>query len=73
MTGHVVPNGGTYTTADGTTYQSGETLPDCTRGDVLTTAEYTYTYKLGGWSVVVNDKTKASYDALLAIGTIEWE
>ena len=60
-----VPSGGTYTTADGTTYQSGETLPEITVGDKLVTADYTYTYSSSGWAVRVSDRPKTSYESLL--------
>lgn len=67
--GYVVPGGGTYITADAE-YAAGQIVPIAATGDVLKTAEYTYTCFVDnagqiGWRVKVNDETLSEYPTLL--------
>lgn len=73
QTAQTVPAGCTYITADGTTLQSGDPMPESVSdGDRFVTADYTYLYTYGvetsyttmGWVPAVNDQTKSSYEAL---------
>lgn len=61
-----VPEGCTYIMADGTVIQAGEAMPAISsNGEQLISTDYAYTYRDGGWSVVVNDTTQSAYSALL--------
>lgn len=67
--GYTVPPAAQYMCADGTVYEANAVVPIAVQvGDRLITTDYTYTYGENGWHVVVNEKTKSSYEALL--GTI---
>ena len=61
----VVPEGGTYTDANGNTYTKGDNFPKIQNGDIYVYGNYTYTYSdtvssLIGWKVSVTDKTKSN-------------
>lgn len=63
-----VPTGCTYTTADGEEYGPGEEIPRApVEGDVLTSADYTYTLRNNDWLVRVRDTSKTSYEELLPV------
>ena len=78
--GAVIPDGCTYTTKAGTTYNSGENMPSVVMdGDKFITNEYTYVYHMSafshgggnynnwekGWNVNnVSDKNKKEYGVL---------
>jgi len=70
-----VPEGGTYTAADGTVYNAGDRMPLVPAdGDMLTYEEYSYQYnawykgasfglnpEINGWNARVIDRMKTSY------------
>jgi len=69
--GWVVPEGGTYTKADGTVYNAGDKLPcgysSKRTGDTYQFEDYLYTSPTNedGWDVKVVDTTKTSYSPVL--------
>ena len=71
--GWVIPKGGTYTTASGTVYNSGEQLPcgysSSQTGDTFQYGDYIYTARTtdsNAWSVTgVVDKNKTTYGTMI--------
>ena len=79
-TGNIIPDGGKYTSADGTIYEAGTEMPEIQVGDIYEYMDYTYQYKKyyqsyndsgwksmshDGWGVRVNDIEKSSYTDIL--------
>ena len=73
--GDIIPNGCTYKTLAGTTYNAGQKMPmSITDGDKFITTDYTYEYHatdnegkawLKGWNVnTVSDTSKSEYETL---------
>ena len=68
----IILEGATYTQADGTVLNAGETMPEIvTEGDIYTYGDYKYTYETSsnGWKVAINtavtDKNQTEYGMIL--------
>ncbi len=69
---NVIPEGATYTTADGTVLNAGDSFPvTVANDDIYTYGDYKYTYltSSNGWQVAINtnvtDTNQTSYGAIL--------